>query len=75
MREPPDGCRDEPDPEAEAPVQRQSDESPMAPGALDAWDASRRDGAEDEARQLLVLPDADAERWAGPAPAGRVQAV
>lgn len=63
-RAPPDGCRDELAPEAEAPDPHREDEHPQAPGAWDAWDGARRGaaGAEDLRREPA---DEGAEKLAG----------
>lgn len=62
MRARPDGCRDEPDPEAAIPDPRQGDEPLPAPCAWDASDDVRRGAA--AGPHLLPRPaDADAEKW------------
>jgi hypothetical protein len=67
----PDGCLDEPVPEAEALGQLQSDAVPLGPSASGAWDGAHPDEAADAAHQpLVLLVDAGAERSVDPAQGG-----
>jgi hypothetical protein len=68
----PDGCPDEPVPEAGAPDPHQEDAHPRASSAWDAWDAARLDAT--AAADLHRAPsDAGAEKLAVPGLDARAQ--